>query len=94
MSQPSCARLFLIEGRVQGVFYRASARSEAERLGLDGWIRNLDSGAVEAYARGSEAALVAFETWLRKGPPRAEVRKVTVKEVLPEALPRAGFSIR
>jgi len=88
------ARRYLIAGRVQGVFYRASARAEALRLGLTGWVRNLPDGRVEAWAMGPEDTLGAFETWLRRGPPRARVMEVgIVDETLPDALP-PDFEIR
>ncbi len=72
---------FLITGRVQGVFFRASTRSEAERLGLAGTASNLDDGRVEVVASGSDAALDALEKWLRLGPPSARVDEV-IREVL------------
>jgi acylphosphatase len=88
------ARRYLVEGRVQGVFYRASTREEALRLGLAGWVRNLADGRVEASAVGPAAALAAFETWLRRGPPRARVSALgIVDEALPDVVPR-GFDVR
>jgi acylphosphatase len=67
---------YLISGRVQGVFYRASAERQAIALGLDGWIRNLSDGRVEAVARGSTERLAAFEEWLREGSQLAKVESV------------------
>ena len=67
---------FLVSGRVQGVFYRASTRSEAERLGLAGSARNLDDGRVEVVASGADEALSALERWLWQGPPSARVEDV------------------
>jgi len=88
------ARRYLVEGRVQGVFYRASAREEALRLGLAGWVRNLADGRVEAWAVGEAATLTAFETWLRRGPARARVTALgIVDEALPDFVPR-GFDVR
>ena len=88
------ARRYLVDGEVQGVFYRASARAEALRLGLDGWVRNLRDGRVEAWAVGPSATLDAFETWLRRGPPRARVTALAiVDDALPDPVPR-GFEIR
>ena len=88
------ARRYLVEGRVQGVFFRASTREEALRLGLDGWVRNLRDGRVEAWASGPVATLDAFEAWLRRGPPRAQVLALEiVEEAPPESAPR-GFEIR
>ena len=65
-----------VEGRVQGVGFRYSAYLEAQRLGLTGWVRNTGSGAVEALAEGKHQHLEAFLSWLRRGPPRAQVASV------------------
>jgi acylphosphatase len=65
-----------IRGRVQGVFYRESARAEALRLGLKGWVRNLADGSVEAVAEGAPQALEAFVNWSHRGPPQARVTDV------------------
>jgi acylphosphatase len=67
-----------ILGRVQGVFYRASARARARALGLTGYARNLDDGAVEVVAEGDEASLEQFVVWCRAGPPAARVTRVEV----------------
>ncbi|NOX25036.1 MAG: acylphosphatase [Deltaproteobacteria bacterium] len=71
----------LINGRVQGVFFRASTRDEARRLGLVGWVRNRADGAVETEAQGDEADLQRLLNWLRRGSPLAEVRKVSHEQV-------------
>ena len=68
----------LIQGEVQGVCYRATTREEAERLGLKGWVRNLDSGDVEAEVEGPEEIVEEFIRWCRKGPPAASVSDVKV----------------
>ncbi len=67
-----------ILGRVQGVFYRASARAQARALGLTGYARNLDDGAVEVVAEGDEESLEQFVVWCRIGPPAARVARVEV----------------
>ncbi|UGB38845.1 acylphosphatase [Frateuria soli] len=67
---------FLVSGRVQGVFYRASTRDQARRLGLTGHACNLPDGCVEVLAYGPAEALDALERWLWQGPPAAEVRSV------------------
>ena len=72
---------FLVSGRVQGVFFRASTRNEAERLGLAGTARNLDDGRVEVIASGTDEALSALERWLWQGPPSARVDEVTRESV-------------
>ena len=71
---------YLVSGRVQGVFYRASAAAEARRLGLAGWARNLPDGRVEVVAAGEADALAALSDWLWKGPPAAAVDGVRVEE--------------
>lgn len=71
----ACAR-FIVRGRVQGVFFRASTRDEALRLGVTGHARNLDDGCVEVLACGSDVALAALEQWLQRGPPLARVTAV------------------
>ncbi len=68
-----------IVGRVQGVFYRASARAKARELGLAGHARNLHDGAVEIVAEGEEASLERLVAWCRVGPPTARVTRVEVK---------------
>jgi acylphosphatase len=68
---------FLVSGKVQGVFFRASARHEALRLGLHGHARNLADGRVEVIASGSDEALRELEQWLRRGPPAARVDDVS-----------------
>ena len=67
------AARFLVSGKVQGVWFRASTREEAVRLGLRGSATNLDDGRVEVMAVGAAAAIDALETWLRHGPPLARV---------------------
>ncbi|MBD8900551.1 acylphosphatase [Rhodanobacter sp. DHG33] len=70
------AARFLVSGRVQGVFFRASTREQAVALGIEGHAINLPDGRVEVMAVGDEAALDALERWLRKGPPAARVDAV------------------
>jgi acylphosphatase len=69
----------VIEGRVQGVFYRASAQREAQRLGLKGEIRNLPGGEVEAIVEGPKERIEEFISWCRRGPPAARVENVEVR---------------
>ena len=68
---------FLVSGRVQGVFYRASTRARALELNLSGYARNQADGSVEVVACGTEAALEALQIWLQRGPPAARVERVT-----------------
>ncbi len=65
-----------MSGRVQGVGFRYSACDRARRLGLVGWVRNLDSGDVEVWAEGPGDSLAAFREWLEEGPPGAWISAV------------------
>lgn len=67
-----------IRGRVQGVFYRASAREQAERLGLRGEVRNRLDRSVELWAEGEAGALEALLRWCAEGPPAARVDAMDV----------------
>ena len=75
MTAPVCMH-YIVAGRVQGVFYRASACAVAKRLGLAGWVRNLPDGRVEAVACGDTEGLTQFAAWLWQGPAQAEVTQV------------------
>ena len=70
----------LIHGRVQGVWFRESMRTEAERLGVAGWVRNTPDGAVEAVVQGPETAVDALIVWARRGPPKARVERVDLSD--------------
>lgn len=72
-------RRLVIRGRVQGVFYRASMRAEAERLDISGWVRNRADGSVEAVVHGTAESVEALVTWARGGPPDAQVESVEVE---------------
>lgn len=78
----ACAR-FVVRGRVQGVFFRASAREQALKLGVSGYAKNLADGSVEVLASGSGEALDRLQGWLRKGPPSARVEDVA-REAMPD----------
>jgi acylphosphatase len=69
-----------IKGRVQGVFFRQSAKEEALRLGLRGWVRNTWDGDVEATVQGPSAGVDEFVSWCHQGPPHAWVESVEVEE--------------
>lgn len=83
----------IIKGRVQGVWYRASAREKARSLGVMGWVRNMPDGAVEAHIQGENASLEDMISWCRQGPPGARVDAVDIEEVRPDAGIRS-FEIR
>jgi acylphosphatase len=69
----------VIEGRVQGVFFRASTRDEARARGLAGWVRNLPDGRVEARFEGDKRVVENMLAWCRQGPPYAYVSRVEVE---------------
>ncbi len=81
-----------VEGRVQGVFFRATTREQARALGLRGYARNLADGSVEVYACGEAAAVEALCAWLWEGPPYARVTAVRCEEAVPRSV--TGFQIR
>ena len=68
-----------IEGRVQGVFFRASAQEEAVRLGLKGWVRNCPDGSVEVVAEGERKKIDDLVGWCHHGPPGARVNDVRLQ---------------
>lgn len=81
MSEQICIHCF-VSGKVQGVWYRASTKTEAEKLGIKGWARNLDDGRVEVLACGDKEKVMQLLEWLKHGPRLARVTEVTV-ELLP-----------
>ncbi|SDQ95909.1 acylphosphatase [Pseudoxanthomonas sp. CF125] len=85
------ASRFWVSGKVQGVFFRASTRQQALRLGLSGSVRNLADGRVEVIAAGDEESLETLARWLREGPPAATVAGI-VREDWEGPLPQ-GFHI-
>jgi acylphosphatase len=66
-----------VTGRVQGVFFRASAIDEARRLGVAGWVRNEPDGSIAAHLEGPTEAVDEMVAWCRTGPPHARVARVT-----------------
>jgi len=74
------AKRCVVSGKVQGVWYRASAQRQAQRLGVTGIARNLPDGSVEVIACGDEAAVMALVDWCRRGPERARVDGLVVSD--------------
>ncbi len=90
----SQARAYLqITGRVQGVWYRASAEAKARELGLAGWVRNMPDGSVQAMAEGERANVVALIAWAHDGPVGARVEAVDLRWEEPVGT-LSGFRIR
>jgi acylphosphatase len=81
----------VISGKVQGVFYRATAKELAERLKLDGWIKNTKEGNVEILASGPSQDLLKFTEWCKIGPEDAVVSNVEVTDSSEK--PEQGFKI-
>ncbi|MDH4021552.1 MAG: acylphosphatase [Gammaproteobacteria bacterium] len=77
MTDELAARRFVVSGKVQGVFFRASTVRVAELLGIRGFARNLPDGRVEVLAMGDAVALGKLAAWLRQGPTLARVTDVT-----------------
>ncbi len=82
----------LVEGRVQGVYFRDSARIEAQKLGVRGWVRNRGDGRVEAVYEGDAAAVERLLAWTKEGPDRAVVTGLEVQDEEPQG--ERGFRIR
>jgi acylphosphatase len=82
----------VVSGRVQGVGFRWSTRRAAERIGVAGWVRNQEDGAVEAHIEGSDERVAAMVAWLERGPAEAKVASAEVAEASPEGV--EGFGIR
>jgi len=83
----------LVSGRVQGVWYRASTRDQARKLGLSGYARNLADGRVEVLACGAPEDTAQLQRWLWDGPPAADVSGVEC-EPAPEREVPEGFDTR
>jgi acylphosphatase len=81
-----------VSGRVQGVYYRATTRDEATERGVDGWVRNLDDGRVEAVFEGESDAVEEMVDFCYEGTSMANVSTVDVEEEEPEGLD--GFEVR
>lgn len=85
-------RRFIVSGRVQGVFYRASAARRARELGICGHARNLPDGQVEVFACGTADAVREFGAWLWIGSSASHVTAVESSESPPPAQLPEGFS--
>lgn len=73
-----------IEGKVQGVGFRAATVRQAHELGIGGWVRNLSDGRVQALIQGDHAAVDRMLSWFLQGPPAAHVKNVTHEDVATE----------
>jgi acylphosphatase len=84
-------RRVIVRGRVQGVWFRESARRRADELGVAGWVRNTADGAVEAELEGARDVVDVLVSWFRRGPSRARVDSVDVEELA--AVGERGFRV-
>lgn len=87
----SMAIHLIIKGRVQGVYYRASAKEAADKLGITGWVKNTPDGNVEILAQGSDEAIDKFIDWCKQGPEHAIVKEVVISKAPDGAF--EGFEI-
>jgi acylphosphatase len=87
----SIRRRVVVQGRVQGVFFRDSCRREARSRQVAGWVRNNDDGTVEAVFEGNPDAVTTLVDWAHQGPTGAQVSRVQVTEEEPEGL--SGFRV-
>jgi acylphosphatase len=85
-------RRVIVHGRVQGVFFRDSARQRAQSRGVSGWVRNNPDGTLEAVFEGGSDDVDAMVRFCQQGPRGASVERVEVVEEEPEGL--GGFSVR
>jgi acylphosphatase len=91
MSERTRAHVF-VSGNVQGVYYRATTRDEAQARGVDGWVRNLSDGRVEAVFEGPEDDVEGMVEWCHTGSPAANVDDVAVEYESPAG--EDGFRVR
>jgi len=92
MSDEKVRRRVIAHGRVQGVFFRDTVKSEAEGRGVAGWVRNRDDGTVEAVFEGDPDAVQAMVDLAGSGPESADVAKLEAGDEEPEGL--TGFEVR
>jgi acylphosphatase len=92
MTGQTVRRRVVVHGRVQGVFFRDTARREASRHGVSGWVRNTPEGTVEAVFEGEREAVERLVGFAEEGPPEAQVERVETFEEEVEGL--EGFKSR
>jgi acylphosphatase len=91
MTTETVRKRVVVHGRVQGVWFRASAREHALAHGVAGWVRNRPDGAVEAVLEGEPDAVQQVVRFLHTGPPGARVERIEVRDEQPEGL--TGFHV-
>lgn len=91
MSDRTRAHVY-VSGKVQGVYFRATTRDKAQNVGVDGWVRNLPDGRVEAVFEGNQEPVESMVDWCHEGSPAADVADVSVTYEDPED--ETGFQIK
>ena len=91
MTDRTRAHVF-VSGKVQGVYYRATTRDTAREEGVDGWVKNLEDGRVEAVFEGPEDAVESMLEFCHEGSPAADVEDVAVEYEEPQG--EDGFEVR
>ena len=76
----------IVKGKVQGVFFRATTKKQADSLGIKGWVRNLPTGEVEAFLEGEEKNLNEMLLFCKEGPQGSQVDDIEIEEQTPEGL--------
>ena len=71
----------IVKGMVQGVCFRYYTQAQAQRLGLNGWVRNRSDGSVEIMAEGDSASIDKLIEWSKFGPPQAEVTEMISEDL-------------
>ena len=74
----------VVQGQVQGVFYRQAAEDAANEIGVAGWVRNRDDGSVEMVVEGDDDAVDRMVAWAREGSSQAQVTSVDVSDTEPQ----------
>ena len=92
MTEDAVRRRVIAHGRVQGVFFRDSARERANAHGVSGWVCNREDGAIEAVLEGTREAVERLVRFFETGPPQASVETVEIEDEQPEGL--SGFQVR
>lgn len=92
-SVPDVRYRVVVTGKVQGVFFRDCTKTEADRLGLVGWVRNKRDGSVEAEIEGEKSAVTRMVGWFSNGSPMSRVEDVNFEEIQVEKNER-GFVVR
>jgi acylphosphatase len=81
MTDKLFAKHVIVEGRVQGVFFRKNTKQKAQELNITGWVKNTSDNKVEIFAFGNTEDLSKFITWCKQGPPKAIVQNIHVEEI-------------